>query len=34
MFAQILDYFRVKYGTQSVDSLNPHPNVAVEISLA
>jgi deazaflavin-dependent oxidoreductase (nitroreductase family) len=34
MFAQILDYFRVKYGAQSVDSLYPHPNVAVEIPLA
>jgi deazaflavin-dependent oxidoreductase (nitroreductase family) len=34
MFAQMLDYFRAKYGEQSVDSLYPHPNVAVEIPLA
>ncbi len=34
MFARILDYFQAKYGKQSVDSLYPHPNVAVEIPLA
>jgi deazaflavin-dependent oxidoreductase (nitroreductase family) len=34
MFAQILDYFRAKYGAQYVSSLYPHPNVAVEIPLA
>jgi deazaflavin-dependent oxidoreductase (nitroreductase family) len=33
-FAQILDYFRAKYGAQYVGSLYPHPNVAVEIALA
>jgi deazaflavin-dependent oxidoreductase (nitroreductase family) len=34
MFAQILDYFRAKYGARNVGSLYPHPNVAVEIPLA
>jgi deazaflavin-dependent oxidoreductase (nitroreductase family) len=33
MFARVLEDFRAKYGAQYVESLYPHPNVAVEVPL-